>query len=397
MKLKKHTTSFLTKTISLVLLYSFIFTNALTIQIFAQSNSPKSSNSQNFGKFTTDLTALAAQGKIRPAADLNNEVNRLIQMLASSNLRQPVVLDDKGDDQELVIELLASRIASGNVPASLGGKRVLKLETNVLFSNAKNAKEVSSIAESIFTELSGSDKNTIMFVDELSRFVGNSQINDTLTNALLQGKVRIIGGSSKAAYLEKIDSSAQVAGLFETILIGEGQNNVLDNKQTASSEEFRGDKVSSDLREMMENDPSGKKRVDVIIQAKDANNASLRAIMAENGVRLQDRIGSSDTLVVNLPLSAVEALAQSGMINYMSPDRKVSFTGHVENTLGVNLVRSQPASGSRAAYTLDGTGVGIAVLDSGLLSTHKDFKNNGGSSRIVYSKNFVTTESEYGR
>ena len=82
-----------------------------------------------------------------------------------------------------------------------------------------------------------------------------------------------------------------------------------ENKQTARTEGFRGDTVSSDLRDMMANDPTGNKRVDVIVQAKDANNASLRAIMAENGVRLQDRIGSTDTIVVNLPLSAVEALS----------------------------------------------------------------------------------------
>lgn len=130
------------------------------------------------------------------------------------------------------------------------------------------------------------------------------------------------------------------------------------------------------------------------MQTKDADNPVLRRIMAENNVRLQDRIGTSDTMVVNLPLRAVEALSQSGLINYMSPDRPMSFSGHLENTVGATLTRSQAATANRAAYTLDGTGIGIAVLDSGMQSNHKDFKNNNGTSRIVYSKNFVTTETD---
>ena len=69
----------------------------------------------------------------------------------------------------------------------------------------------------------------------------------------------------------------------------------------------------------------------MIIQAKDAENHSLRAIMSQNGVRLTDRIGNSDTLVVDLPLSAVNELSQSGLINYMSPDRATESTGHIED------------------------------------------------------------------
>ena len=141
---------------------------------------------------------------------------------------------------------------------------------------------------------------------------------------------------------------------------------------------------------MMAQDPSGKKRVDVIIQAKDADNAALRALMADGQARVSERIGKTDTMVVNLPLSALNTLSTSGLINYISPDRPTQTTGHVEDTTGITLMRSQPASGSRAAYTLDGSGVGVAVLDSGIYAAHNGFKTDG-TSRIVANVNFTSS------
>ena len=96
MKLKKRKLSILTKTISLVLLYSICLYECCFGSDFLPNQIVRNSVfSQTFGKYTTDLTALAAQGKIRPTANLDNEVNRLIQILASERSRQPVVLDDK--------------------------------------------------------------------------------------------------------------------------------------------------------------------------------------------------------------------------------------------------------------------------------------------------------------
>ncbi|MBK6724727.1 MAG: S8 family serine peptidase [Acidobacteria bacterium] len=148
--------------------------------------------------------------------------------------------------------------------------------------------------------------------------------------------------------------------------------------------------MSPDLREMMANDPSGNTRVDTIIQAKDADSAVLRSLLASGQASVSDRIGNSDTLVVNLPLSAVSALSTSGTINYVSPDREMRGTGHVEDTTGTTAMRSQPALNGRAAYTLDGTGVGIAVVDSGIYPNHKAFKD-GAASRVVANVNFTNS------
>ncbi|MEP7039766.1 MAG: S8 family serine peptidase, partial [Acidobacteriota bacterium] len=395
MKSNRQKHSFLTKTLGAVLLYSFIFTNIFAVGVFAKTTNESSVNAPALTKFTSDLTKLSRSGRVRANENFESETNRLIKMLASGNLQQPVILDEKGKNQEIVVEQLASRIANGDVPNNLRDVQILKLEIASLFSNAKTSAEASQIVQNVFNELANSNGKIILFVDELTNFVGNSQINNALANLLINNKVRIIGGSSKAAYSERIAPVVELSAFFAPLNIGEMQSGNSKNASTKfdDNEGFRGDNVSSDLREMMANDTTGSKRVDVIIQAKDADNTALQAMMAENGVRLQDRIGDSNTMVVSLPTSAVEALAASGSVNYMSPDRRVEMLGHIENTTGAASMRSQAATANRAAYTLDGSGVGVAIVDSGMLANHKDFTNASGASRIVFSKNFVTTST----
>ena len=94
---------------------------------------------------------------------------------------------------------------------------------------------------------------------------------------------------------------------------------------------------------MMANDPSGKTRVDVILQAKDADSPVLRTLFAQGNARIRSRVGTSDTLIVNLPLSMLQELSLSGMMNYVSPNRPTVTTGHVETTTGATMVRNQPA------------------------------------------------------
>ena len=297
---------------------------------------------------------------------------------------KPSFLDETSENQELVVEQLAIRAAK-----ELPAKRILKLEVGSIYSNAKSDADVANITNSIFSELA-QKTDTILFVDELTNFIGRSNVGASLNNLLLQGKIRIIGGSSKVDYKENIEPVAEIDALFEKITVGDKANFSADEAKNTNAkyDGYRGDNVSPDLREMMASDPSGKKRVDVIIQAKEADNASLRTMMREGSARLSDRIGDSDTLVVNLPLSAVSQLSQSGLINYISPDRPVLTSGHIENTTGATAVRGSLGS----TTTLDGTGIGIAVLDSGIFTDHSSFKN-GTASRVVYSQSFVPNES----
>jgi serine protease AprX len=95
-----------------------------------------------------------------------------------------------------------------------------------------------------------------------------------------------------------------------------------------------------------------------------------------------------------MPLSTVESLSKSGLVNYISPDREIEMSGHIETTTGTSLVRSQPSGyGRNSSYTLDGSGVGIAIVDSGIASSAKSFTEGTTSSRVVYSQSFVPGDS----
>ena len=367
----------------------------------SNKNETNSTASPTLNAFATDLTQFAQDGRLRVNENFNSEVNALIKVLASGTQIQPVVIDDNGENQSAVAELLAYRIAKGDVPATLKGKSLLRLETISMFSEKRTQEEISQISERIFNELAASNSETILFINELTAFVGNSRINDALTKALQNGKVKIIGGSTTKIFADNIEPQAEIAAFFEKINIESLQTTTQATAQSKPEERrFRGDNVSADLREMMKTE-SGEKRLDVILQAKNADNPVLREIMANNGVNLNDRIGKTDTIVVNLPLSAVNALANSGLVNYMSPDREMKSLGHIETTTGTSLMRSQPSGfGRSSAYTLDGAGVGIAVIDSGIYADQKSFMDGTSASRVVYSQTFVpdgvTTEDNYG-
>ena len=315
-------------------------------------------------------------------------------MLGKGGVRQPVLVDEKGESSDMFVNQLAIRIAKGNVPDSLKDKTVVKLMTRVLFSNTTTADQSDAVVNAIVDQAVASGKQSILYVDELTNFVRSIDGNEKLIAALGNGKLAIIGGSSKAAYDDKIGSDSGLAKLFETIEVASDGSATASNdaaKQDAS--EYRGDNVSPDLREMMQKDPSGNSRVDAILQAKSAENPILRSLLTDGRARIKGQIGTDNTLVVNLPLSAIQELSLSGLINYISPDRATTTTGHVEDTTGTAMVRSQAATSSRAAYTLNGTGVGVAVLDSGIYAAHNSFKNSAGTSRIVANVNFTTSST----
>ncbi len=366
-----------------------------------KNNETVSISSPTLNAFASDLTQFAQDGRLRVNQNFNREADALIKVLSNGTQLQPVIIDDNGENQNAVAELLAYRIAKGDVPASLKGKSLLRLETISMFSEKRTQEENSQIAERIFNELSASNGETILFINELTTFVGNSRVNDALTKALQNGKVKIIGGSSTQTFSENIETQAEVAALFEKINIEPLQTTAAETVEAKREERpYRGDKVSADLREMMQTE-SGEKRLDVILQAKNADNPVLREIMANNGVNLNDRIGNTDTIVVSLPLSAINALANSGLVNYMSPDREMKSLGHIETTSGTSLMRSQPSGfGRSTAYTLDGAGVGVAVIDSGIYTAQKSFMDGTTSSRVVYSQSFIpnvtSTEDDYG-
>lgn len=388
---------------AIAILASFILSNAFAFDALRGKTVNVPAVSATTAKYTTDLTKLAREGRLSEDLSVEAETSRLIKVLSEGGVRQPVVVDKDSAVQELIVEQAVIRIAKGQAGAKLNGRTILKIETDVLFSNNRTKADIASAVDSIVADVVATKGQTILYVNELTNLVGKDAVNTKLFSAIAEGRLVMIGGSGAIAYDEQIQSQPEIAAYFAGILVaGKSNAQAVAEKQSKPDQiGFRGDNVSPDLRAMMAEDPSGNKRVDVILQAKDAENQSLRAIMAANKVRLTDRIGETDTLVVSVPLSVVNELSQSGLINYMSPDRELKSLGHIETTTGTSLMRSQPSGyGRSSSYTLDGNNVGIAVIDSGIYTAQKSFNDGTSSTRVVYSKNFVSgttsTEDSYG-
>jgi ATP-dependent Clp protease ATP-binding subunit ClpB len=263
----------LSKTSAFLILFSFILTNTFAAQTYlsSQVSAAKQFASQYpaLAKYATDLTKLARDGKVSLNADLEREADLLVKFLSSDQSRQTVILDETGEAQEAVVKILASRIAKKEVPASLSGKRVLMLEIGKFFEDVKDNAEASKRVEAVLNDLAKAKGEIILFVNELTNFAGRSEISGKLAESIAQGKARIIGGSSKAAYSEKIEPLEDVAALFVPLYVGD--RGVMEETagKTAGTRNFKGDNVSPDLREMIANDTTGgTKRVDVIVQAK---------------------------------------------------------------------------------------------------------------------------------
>jgi len=261
---------FLTKkAVSLTLLLSLVITNAFAVRPVSGTGNKASNTPTSSAIYTTDLTQLGRQGRLRVSLSFEKEVNRLVEVLGKGGVRQPVIVDEKGQSQDEIVDQLAVRIAKGDVPDSLKNRTVVKLMTKVLFSNAKTPQDVDAVVNSVVDQAVASKSQTILYVDELSNFVQAAGGNAKLIDALSKGQISLIGGSIKAAFDNKIGNDTVLAALFEAINVTSDPSSNQNDKaaKTRDSESYRGDNVSPDLREMMQQDPSGKKRVDVILQA----------------------------------------------------------------------------------------------------------------------------------
>jgi ATP-dependent Clp protease ATP-binding subunit ClpA len=261
--------SFVRKTISLCLIAAFVFTNVVAVRTLGAD---VSKTQPATATYTTDLTQLGRQGRLRQSPNFETEINRVLEVLEKGGNRQPVVVDQDGSVQDEIVEQIAIRVAKGSVPNALKDLSLVKLETTALYSNAMDSTKLDAAINHILESVLASKTTTVLFVDDLTTFVNAGNQKSAFVTALKDGKLKLIGGSSVAAYQDKIASNIDLASLFEVISV-ERSEKATREKADTRDESFIGDNVSPDLREMMDQDPSGNKRVDVILQARDADNA----------------------------------------------------------------------------------------------------------------------------
>ncbi|MDQ3745466.1 MAG: S8 family serine peptidase, partial [Acidobacteriota bacterium] len=156
-------------------------------------------------------------------------------------------------------------------------------------------------------------------------------------------------------------------------------------------------KVSPDLR-----GGSDASLVKVILQLSGKPSGQLNALLNRNGVHVRAHFQSFNSYAVELPADVVDELASFDEVSYVSLDRQTQSFGHITLTTGADAVRQQTTTsllGGTTTTTLDGTGIGIAVLDSGVDSTHRDFLDKSNGLRVVYSQDFTgegRTDDPYG-
>src|SRR5207302_3657824 len=160
-------------------------------------------------------------------------------------------------------------------------------------------------------------------------------------------------------------------------------------------------KISPDLAERVRGG-QGLSRANVIIQFNEGASHQLDSLLINCGATGTRQLDNLNVSVVALPLNAIQALATHHAVRYISPDRPLASLGHISNTTGTEAVRVQTTSlGDQITTTtvFDGSGVGIAIVDSGIDGNHLAFRNQNGLSRVIVSRDFTgenRTDDVYG-
>ncbi|HEX8652666.1 MAG TPA: S8 family serine peptidase, partial [Pyrinomonadaceae bacterium] len=161
-------------------------------------------------------------------------------------------------------------------------------------------------------------------------------------------------------------------------------------------------KISPELRKQLRQ-AQADTRVTAIIQSKVAwSSTTLDALLQSEGARITHQFKNLNARTVSLPVRAVEALAARSEVRYISPDRETQSFGHLSNTTGAEAIRIQTTTlllGITTTTVLDGSGIAIAVLDSGIDTDHKSFQNALGLSRVIVNRDFTgegRTDDPYG-